>query len=63
MSARDRYRTPGVFRAALEQRLRTEGQASRVPLDRLRKEAAFHRLLARLHPGRSGPLGSRAGKR
>lgn len=49
MSARDRYRTSAAFRAALEQRLRTDGQVSGVPLNRLRKEAAFHRLLARLH--------------
>ena len=49
MTARDRYRTAAAFRAALEQRLRTEGQATGVPLNRLRKEAAFHRLLARLH--------------
>jgi len=49
MTARDRYRTAAAFRAALEQRLRTEGHATGVPLNRLRKEAAFHRLLARLH--------------
>lgn len=49
MRAYDRYRSAAAFRAALEQRLRTEGQASGVPLNRLRKEAAFHRLLARLH--------------
>ncbi len=34
---------------ALEQRLRVEAQTTGVPLNRLRKEAAFHRLLARLH--------------
>ena len=48
MSARQRYRTAAAFRAALEQRLRAEAQASAVPLSRLRKEAAFNRLLARL---------------
>lgn len=36
------------FRRALEDRLRSEAQDSGVPLNRLRKEAAFNRLLARL---------------
>jgi Nucleotidyl transferase AbiEii toxin, Type IV TA system len=49
MIARDRYSSAAAFRTALEQRLRAEAQSSGVPLSRLRKEAAFHRLLARLH--------------
>lgn len=49
MSAQQRYRTASAFRTALEHRLRTEAQTSGVPLNRLRKEAAFNRLLARLH--------------
>lgn len=48
MSAQDRYQTATSFRTALEQRLRAEGLASGIPLSRLRKEAAFNRLLARL---------------
>ncbi|HEY0475844.1 MAG TPA: nucleotidyl transferase AbiEii/AbiGii toxin family protein [Kribbella sp.] len=48
MSAHDRYQNPTSFRTALEQRLRAEGLASGIPLNRLRKEAAFNRLLARL---------------
>lgn len=44
----DRYRDATAFRAALEQRLRTEAQTFGMPLNRLRKEAAFNRLLARL---------------
>lgn len=48
MSAKDRYRTPAAFRTALEHRLRDEAQRSGVALQRLRKEAAFNRLLARL---------------
>ena len=55
MSARDRYKTAALFRTALEQRLRAEAQASAVPLNRLRKEAAFNRLLARLY--RAAPNG------
>jgi hypothetical protein len=49
MTARDRYATAAAFRTALEQRLRTEAQTAAIPLTRLRKEAAFYRLLARLN--------------
>jgi hypothetical protein len=49
MSAQDRYQTATSFRTALEQRLRAEGLDSGIPLNRLRKEAAFNRLLARLY--------------
>jgi predicted nucleotidyltransferase component of viral defense system len=49
MNAQTRYRSPTAFRAALEQRLRHEAQESGIALNRLRKEAAFNRLLARLH--------------
>jgi hypothetical protein len=55
VSARDRYQTAASFRTALEQRLRAEAQASGIPLNRLRKEAAFNRLLARLY--RAAPNG------
>lgn len=47
MTARDRYPTAAAFRTALEQRLRTEAHASGTPLNRLRKDAAANRLLAR----------------
>ncbi|HEY3716493.1 MAG TPA: nucleotidyl transferase AbiEii/AbiGii toxin family protein [Jatrophihabitantaceae bacterium] len=43
-----RYEQPQALRRALEDRLKTQAQASGLPLDRLRKEAAFERLLARL---------------
>ncbi len=46
MSAR--YEQPHALRRALEDRLKAQSRASRLPLDRLRKEAAFERLLARL---------------
>ncbi len=49
MSARERYRSAAAFRTALEQRLRREAQDSGVALSRLRKEAAFSRLLVRLY--------------
>lgn len=48
MSARDRYQSAGAFRAALEARLRAEARASSIALNRVRKEAGFNRLLARL---------------
>lgn len=48
MSARTRYPVPGSFRAELQRRLRAEARVGGVPLSRLRKEAAFNRLLARL---------------
>lgn len=41
------YGSAESFRDALEDRLRHEARSTGVPLDRLRKEAAFHRLLAR----------------
>jgi hypothetical protein len=43
-----RYRTPEAFRAALDQRLKTEAATSGVALMRLRKRVAFERFLARL---------------
>lgn len=48
MSVGSRYADAASFRRALEQRLRSEAQGSGVPLNRLRKEAAFNRLLVRL---------------
>lgn len=44
----DRYRDAAAFRRALEQRLRTEADSAGVALNRLRKEAAFNRLLVHL---------------
>lgn len=48
MGARDRYASAAAFRAALEHRLRLEAQGTGLTLQRLRKEAAYHRLLHRL---------------
>lgn len=41
------YESPERFRDALEDHLKRESRSTGVPLNRLRKEAAFHRLLAR----------------
>lgn len=43
-----RYETVEAFRAALEQRLKNEAEASGIALMRLRKRVAFERFLARL---------------
>jgi hypothetical protein len=47
MSARE-YADPAAMRDALERRLRDLHDSTRLPLDRLRKEAALQRLLARI---------------
>lgn len=42
------YKTAASFRVALEDRLRRRALETRTPLDRLRKETALQRLLARM---------------
>ncbi|MGH3518339.1 MAG: nucleotidyl transferase AbiEii/AbiGii toxin family protein [Haloechinothrix sp.] len=42
------YNDATALRRALEQRLKKRSSQSGLPLDRLRKEAALHRLLARI---------------
>jgi predicted nucleotidyltransferase component of viral defense system len=42
------YKTAKAFRAALEARLTTRASSEKIPLDRLRQQAAFDRFLARL---------------
>ena len=42
-----KYEDPDSFRTSLEQRIRNAARESAMPHDRLRKEVAFHRLLAR----------------
>jgi hypothetical protein len=46
--ARHRYPTAAAFRTALEDHLRRRARSTGTPLDRLRKEIAHQRLLARL---------------
>lgn len=50
----ERYKTPGAFRAALEQRLKDRATETAVPLDRLRRRVVFERLLARLEHSNAG---------
>ena len=47
------YKTAGAFRAALEARLQSRAHDERTDLQRLRRQVAFDRLLARLFPKRS----------
>ena len=42
------YKSPGDFRRALEDRLKTLAQKEKTPLGRLRRRVAFDRILARL---------------
>lgn len=53
---RDRYEQAYALRRALEDRLAAHARVSGLPLDRLRKQAAFERLLARLEV--TAPVGS-----
>jgi hypothetical protein len=50
------YKTAGAFRTALETRLQTRAQEERTDLQRLRRQVAFDRFLARLFP--KGPKGT-----
>jgi hypothetical protein len=50
------YKTAGAFRTALETRLHTRAQVERTDLQRLRRQVAFDRFLARLFP--KGPKGT-----
>ena len=47
------YKTAGAFRTALETRLQTRAQEERTDLQRLRRQVAFDRFLARLFPPES----------
>ena len=44
------YKTAGAFRAALETRLQARAQEEKTDLQRLRRQVAFDRFLARLFP-------------
>src|SRR6266542_1553574 len=48
------YATPGALRAALEARLRSQGMAAAIDLERLRRRAVFERLLVRLEHAMPG---------
>lgn len=52
----DSYASVEALRGALEGRLADQARQRGIPVDRLRKEAAFHRLLARL----DAPVGTSA---
>ena len=50
------YKTAGAFRTALETRLQARAQEEKTDLQRLRRQVAFDRFLARLFP--KGPKGA-----
>jgi hypothetical protein len=62
MGPEQKYRTSAGFRVALEERLNRWVKETGQDLMRLRRQAAFDRLLARLLAGRTGPLISKLSK-
>jgi hypothetical protein len=55
MSMYRTYATAGAFRRALEERLKRTAQADQIDINRLRRQVAFDRLLARLFRENSAP--------
>jgi len=55
------YATSGAFRRALEDRLRRIGEIEQVDLNRLRRQVAFDRLLARLFQSEAAPWALKGG--
>lgn len=49
------YTTAGAFRSALEERLKRASLVDEVDINRLRRQVAFDRLLARLFRDEAGP--------
>ena len=49
------YATPGAFRKALEERLKRRSSAEQIDINRLRRQVAFDRFLARLFRDESAP--------
>jgi hypothetical protein len=43
------YGSPAAFRAALEQRIRTQSQSAGVAIDDLKRQVSFDRFRARLY--------------
>ena len=55
------YATAGAFRRALEERLKNLSRAEQVDINRLRRQVAFDRLLARLFRGDAVPWALKGG--
>lgn len=55
------YATAGAFRRALEERLKNQSRAEQVDINRLRRQIAFDRLLARLFPNDATPWALKGG--
>ena len=61
MSAPRTYATAGAFRRALEERLKKTSLTDQVDLNRLRRQVAFDRLLARLFQEEAAPWALKGG--
>jgi len=55
------YAAHGAFRKALEERLKQKSKADQVDLNRLRRQVAFDRLLARLFRDDAPPWAQKGG--
>jgi hypothetical protein len=55
MEKKSRYATATAFRRALEDRLRQIAEVEKLPIERLRREVAFDRFLARLFADANAP--------
>ena len=55
------YTTAGAFRRALEERLKNLSRAEQVDVNRLRRQVAFDRLLARLFANDATPWALKGG--
>ncbi len=61
MAEPQRYESASAFRRAFEDRLKTISIKERIPLERLRRQAAFDRLLARLFAAPNAPWALKGG--
>ena len=61
MSQPRTYSTAGAFRRALEERLRSISRREEIDLNRLRRQVAFDRLLARLFRDDAPPWALKGG--
>jgi len=55
------YKTPGAFRKALEERLRQRSKSEEIDINRLRRQLAFDRLLARFFQNEDAPWALKGG--
>jgi hypothetical protein len=61
MTTQRTYATPGAFRRALEERLKRRSNAEQIDINRLRRQVAFDRFLARLFHDETAPWALKGG--